>query len=76
MCIRDRASITFIDDHLSKYAQKLSKLLAASGIEYLNLAGAALFARVGPDQDKSKQIFLPVLEGDNESTLECGWTAS
>lgn len=74
--VTSKASITFIDDHLSKYAQKLSKLLAASGIEYLNLAGAALFARVGPDQDKSKQIFLPVLEGDNESTLECGWTAS
>lgn len=74
--VTSKASVTFIDDHLSKYAQKLSKLLAASGIEYLNLAGAALFARVGPDQDKSKQIFLPVLEGDNESTLECGWTAS
>ncbi len=74
--VTSKASITFIDDHLSKYAQKLSKLLAASGIEYLNLAGAALFARVGPDQDKSKLIFLPVLEGDNESTLECGWTAS
>ena len=73
--VTSKASVTFIDDHLSKYAQKLSKLLAASGIEYLNLAGAALFARVGPDQDKSKQIFLPVLDEENESTLECGWTA-
>ena len=67
-----KASKTFIDDHLSKYAQKLSKLLAASGIDYLKLAGAALFDRVGPDKDKSKQIFLPVLDNADESKFECG----
>ncbi len=67
-----KASKTFIDDHVSKYAQKLSKLLAASGVDYLKLAGAALFDRVGPDKDKSKQIFLPVLNEVEESEFECG----
>ncbi|HCA56755.1 MAG TPA: hypothetical protein DEP46_02095, partial [Blastocatellia bacterium] len=33
--VTSRASITFVDDHISKYAQRLSKLLAASGINYL-----------------------------------------
>ncbi|MBK6725394.1 MAG: molecular chaperone TorD family protein [Acidobacteria bacterium] len=31
--VTSRASTTFVDDHISKYAQRLSKLLAASGIE-------------------------------------------
>jgi nitrate reductase assembly molybdenum cofactor insertion protein NarJ len=70
--ITSKASKTFIDDHVSKYAQKLSKLLAASGIDYLKLAGAALFDRVGPDKDKSKQIFLPVLNEAEEADFECG----
>jgi len=70
--ITHQAASTFIDDHLCKYAQKLSKLLTASGIEYLHLAGAALFARVGPDKDASRQIFLPVLEEDDQSMFECG----
>lgn len=73
--ITNEAATGFIDDHLSKYAQKLSKLLAMSGIEYLNLAGAALFSRVGPDKDKSKQIFLPVLEEEDSPTFECGSAA-
>lgn len=73
--ITNKASATFIDNHLSKFAQKLSKLLAVSGIEYLNLAGSALFARVGPDKDKSKQIFLPVLEEDDAPIFECGGAA-
>ena len=66
------ASRIFIDDHLSKYAETLSKLLAASGIDYLELAGSALFERVGPDKDKSKQVFLPVLEEEGETLFECG----
>mgnify|MGYP001171431128 FL=1 len=73
--VTSRAAITFVDDHISKYAQRLSKLLAASGINYLKLAGAALFDRVGPDKDKSKQIFLPVLDEENEPAFECGGAA-
>lgn len=73
--VTSRASITFVDDHISKYAQRLSKLLAASGINYLKLAGAALFDRVGPDREKSKQIFLPVLDEENEPGFECGGAA-
>ena len=67
------ASQRFIDDHLSKYAHQMSKILAASGIEYLALAGSALFKRVGRDKDKEKQRFLPVLEEDDEVIgFECG----
>ena len=73
--VTSEASAAFIDDHLSKFAQKISKLLAASGIDYLDLAGAALFDRVGPDKDKSKQIFLPVLEEEDESLFECAAAA-
>lgn len=73
--ITSEASTAFIDDHLSKFAEKISKLLAVSGIDYLDLAGAALFDRVGPDKDKSKQIFLPVLEEEDDSLFECGAAA-
>lgn len=69
------ASRTFIDDHLSKYAETLAKLLAASRIDYLELAGSALFERVGPDKDKSKQVYLPVLEEDDAPVFECGGAA-
>jgi len=71
--ITAEASKTFIDDHLSKYAEQMSRILGNSGIEYLSLAGAALFKRVGRDKDKGKQRFLPVLENDEEETeFECG----
>ena len=40
--ITAKASKTFIDDHLSKYAEQMSKLLANSGVEYLALAGRSL----------------------------------
>lgn len=67
------ASKTFIDDHLSKYAEQMSKILDSSGIEYLSLAGAALFRRVGTDKDKEKQRYLPVLENEDEEVeFECG----
>lgn len=70
-----RASKTFIDEHLTKYAEQMSKILANSGIEYLSLAGAALFKRVGKDKDKELQRFLPVLENDEEDVaFECGLT--
>jgi nitrate reductase assembly molybdenum cofactor insertion protein NarJ len=73
--ITAEASRKFIDEHLSKYAQQMSKILTASGIEYLTLAGKALFQRVGRDKDRKKQIFLPVLENEDEvSEFECGLT--
>ena len=69
------ASRTFIDEHVSKFAEKIMKLLAASGIEYLKLASVALFKRVGPDKDKGKQIYLPTLEQADEPIFECGAAA-
>ncbi len=71
--ITAEASRTFIDEHLSKYAEQMSKILSNSGIEYLALAGKALFKRVGKDKDKEKQVYLPVLEDeDTESEMYCG----
>lgn len=65
------AAASFTTDHLAKYAQKLKKLLAVSGIEYLQLASSALFERVGPDKDKELKTFLPVLEDEEDSLFEC-----
>jgi len=73
--IASQAAAAFKEEHLSKYAQTLSKLLAASGYEYLQLAGEVLFDRVGPDKDKGKQIFLPVIEEDDDPNFECGSSA-
>ncbi len=70
--ITAEASKTFLNDHLSKFAEKIAKLLAASQVEYLELAGRALFKHVGPDKDKGKQTFLPVLEDPDERIFECG----
>lgn len=73
--ITAEASEAFIDEHLSKYAEQMSKILANSGIEYLSLAGAAFFKRVGKDKDKRKQRYLPVLENDDvEDDIVCGIT--
>jgi nitrate reductase assembly molybdenum cofactor insertion protein NarJ len=69
------ASRTFVDEHVSKYAEKIMKLLAASGIPYLKLASVALFKRVGRDKDKGKQIYLPTLEDADEPMFECGAAA-
>ena len=70
--ITAEAASHFSDEHLTKYAQKLKKLLAASDIEYLRLASEALFSRVGPDKDKELKTFLPVLEEEDEPFFECG----
>ncbi len=71
--ITAEAAKTFITEHLSKYAEQMSKILNASGIEYLSLAGAALFKRAGRDEDKKNHRFLPVVEIDEEDTeFECG----
>lgn len=66
------AASRFTAEHITKYAQKLKKLLAASGLEYLQLAGEVLFERVGPDKDKEIKTFLPVLEDAEDSLFECG----
>jgi len=71
--ITAEAAKTFISEHLSKYAEQMSKILNSSGIEYLSLTGAALFKRAGRDEDKKNQRFLPVVEIDEEaSEFECG----
>ena len=59
---------TFINEHLSKYAEQMSTILNSSGIEYLSLAGVALFKRVCRDKDKKNRRFLPVFEDDEEDT--------
>ncbi len=69
------AASSFIEDHLSKYAEKLNSLLSQSGVEYLEAAGEALFERVGPDKDKLTEKFLPVLNDDEETMFECGVAA-
>lgn len=74
-CVTADASRNFIDEHVSKYAEKIKKLLVASGIDYLKLASEALFKRVGPDKDKGKQIYLPTLEQADEPIFECGAAA-
>ncbi len=67
------ASRTFIAEHLSKYSEQISKILSNSGIQYLSLAGKALFNRVGVDKDKLNQTYLPVLENeDDETPYACG----
>jgi nitrate reductase assembly molybdenum cofactor insertion protein NarJ len=71
--IASDASESFIREHLSKYAETISKLLDNSGIEYLHLSGKALFQRVGRDPERGKQIFLPVLEDlSDDAELTCG----
>lgn len=67
------ASQSFVHEHLSKYAETISKLLDNSGIEYLHLSGKALLERVGRDPEKGKQIFLPVLEElSDDAEFTCG----
>lgn len=63
------AAQQFLANHLAVMAQPLSKLLARSGVRYLELAGAALLARVGPS--KTFPMFhTPWEAGDCED--ECG----
>jgi hypothetical protein len=68
------AAASFIDDHLSKYSEKLNSLLSGSGIEYLEIAGNALLTRVGPDKDKNKlrEAAMPILAEDEDTMFECG----
>lgn len=63
---------SFVLDHLSKIAERLSRSLSRSGIGYLSRAGAILLERVGRDPDRDgNRGFLPVAAADDEM-LECG----
>lgn len=70
--ITAKAAKTFKAEHLSKYAEQISKNLASSGIEYLVLAGAALFERVGHDKDVEIKKILPIFSDEADSFFECG----
>lgn len=63
---------TFNDEHLAKFTEQITKTLASSDIEYLALASAALFKRVGKDKDKKIKQILPVLGNDEVTFFECG----
>ncbi len=72
MQITAEAAQTFIEEHLAKYVEAITKSLASSGIEYLALASAALFGRVGSDNDRKIRQILPVLGEMDEDFFECG----
>jgi len=69
--IASRASKSFIAEHLTKVAGRISSVLADSGFEYLALASAALLKRVGPDTDAKRRSILPVLPLDDDEMIEC-----
>ncbi len=72
MQITAQAAQKFIEEHLAKFVEAITKSLAASEIEYLALASAALFERVGSDKDKKIRQILPVLGEMDEEFFECG----
>lgn len=51
--ITRKAANQFIADHLNPVVEPLTKLLAHSGIAYLDRAGAALLRRVGPRRQEA-----------------------
>ena len=66
---RDAAK-QFINEHLSEMAEPLARSLEHSGVEYLALAGKALFLRVGPKREHGVKS-LPVLAvGDEDVDAE------
>ncbi len=65
------ASRRFIEQHLSKMAEKLSKTLAYSEMKYLIAAGEALFERVGKDPDGEEKRTLPVLPRVEDEEMLC-----
>ena len=67
------AAQQFINDHLSAMTEPLARSLEHSGVEYLALAGKALFARVGPKREQGVKP-LPVLalgEENEDSEFAC-----
>jgi hypothetical protein len=75
---RENAEITakaakfFVDEHLAKMTENITKTLAVSDIEYLALASTALFKRVGRDKDKKIRQILPMLNETENEIFECG----
>jgi hypothetical protein len=65
------ASRSFIAEHLTKVAEPLANSLNFSGIEYLALAGKALFDLVGKDPDAARKI-LPVIPSVEDEFFSCG----
>jgi nitrate reductase assembly molybdenum cofactor insertion protein NarJ len=72
--ITAKAAQTFREGHLAKMTEQITKCLGASGVEYLALTSAALFARVGSDKDRKVRQILPVLGEPDEEIFECGVT--
>jgi nitrate reductase assembly molybdenum cofactor insertion protein NarJ len=65
------AAKKFIEEHLAKMTEQITKSLSSSGIEYLALTSAALLKRVGRDKDKKIRQILPVLGEMDEEYFEC-----
>jgi nitrate reductase assembly molybdenum cofactor insertion protein NarJ len=70
--ITARAALNFNNEHLAKMTEQIASSLASSGVDYLALASAALFKRVGRDKDKKIRQILPVLGDEDDSFFECG----
>jgi nitrate reductase assembly molybdenum cofactor insertion protein NarJ len=66
------AAQKFIAGHLAKTTEPMTKILATSDIEYLALASAALFKRVGCDRDQKINRILPTLKETESEIFECG----
>jgi len=69
--ITSQAAKHFVEGHLSKFVEQITKSLSFSGVEYLALTSAALFQRVGKDKDKKVRQILPVLDLTEEEIFEC-----
>ncbi len=65
------AAQQFINEHLSAMTEPLALSLEHSGVEYLALAGKALFARVGSPREKPFRQNLPILSVDEDSEFSC-----
>lgn len=70
--ITAKAAKIFIEEHLAKMTELLTKTLASSDIEYLALTGLSLLKRVGPDKDKKIRQILPMLNQTESDVFECG----
>ena len=69
--VTSEAAHQFINEHLSAMTEPLARSLEHSGVEYLALAGKALWARVGSPQDKTPKQNLPIFSGDEDSEFAC-----
>lgn len=65
------AARRFMEQHLSKFAEKLSTTLVYSEMKYLRSAGEALFDRVGKDIDGDEKRTLPVFPNVEDEEMLC-----